>query len=373
MTTLAAQPRKTLSVPLVLLVSAGFILAVGGALWFKTARGHAAPPLSEQPKGVTTVPVVDASWRAQRRFVGTLEPWVEARVGPQLISAYVDTVLVRPGASVKKGQVLATLDCRGASAVSKAVGMQARALEASQMASANEARRVEGLLARGFVSTNEAEVKRAESQSKEAQLLAARAQLSGTTLQVSDCVLRAPFDGEVAERLADPGAYVRPGNAVVTVIDRRTIRVVADAPETDFDAIAPKTPVTIAAFATGAELRAQVSRRAPAADPGSRTVRFEIDLPNTDRSLPVGTTADVRLAAGSEQRASVVPLPAGSVRGERVSLFVVDAGVAHKRTAKLLGERSGRLYLEPLPTGTRVVTEGRTTLLDGDRVRTEAP
>jgi len=37
---------------------------------------------------------------------------------------------------------------------------------------------------------------------------------------VSDCVLRAPFDGEIATRLVDPGAFVRPGTSIVSVIDR---------------------------------------------------------------------------------------------------------------------------------------------------------
>ncbi len=59
-----------------------------------------------------------------------MEPWVEASVGPQYISAYVATVLVRPGDTVKRGQVLATLDCSNPNAATRAVEMQARAADA---------------------------------------------------------------------------------------------------------------------------------------------------------------------------------------------------------------------------------------------------
>ena len=63
------------------------------------------------------------SYQPSRVYVGTLEAWLTASIGPQLVSAYVDTVLVRPGAVVKRGEVLATLDCRDASAASQGVAM----------------------------------------------------------------------------------------------------------------------------------------------------------------------------------------------------------------------------------------------------------
>ena len=145
-------------------------------------------------------------------YIGTLRPWVEASVGPQLVSAYVDTVLVRPGATVKRGDVLATLDCRNVSAESQAIASTARAIEARQRAVANESARVQGLLDGGFVSPNEAEQKAAQSVSEQAQLDSQRAQQTRSSLEVNDCILRAPFDGEVARRLVDPGAFARPGH-----------------------------------------------------------------------------------------------------------------------------------------------------------------
>ena len=60
--------------------------------------------------------------------------------------------------------------------------------------------------------------------------------------------------GEVSERSVDPGAYVRPGNAVVTIVDRTTVRVTADAPESDFAVVAPGTQVRIESASKGARL-----------------------------------------------------------------------------------------------------------------------
>jgi RND family efflux transporter MFP subunit len=310
-----------------------------------------------------------AKYRASRVFVGTLEPWVRANVGPQLVSAYVDTVLVRPGAVVRRGEVLATLDCRDASASVKAITARARALDTHQKAVAHESARTQDLLAGGFVSPNEAEQKASESASEEAQLEAERANLARSSLQVSDCVLRAPFAGEVSARAVDPGAFVRPGSAIVTVVDRGTVRVTADAPETDFAVVAPGTKVNVRAYATGRDLPATITRRAPAADPATRTVRFEIDVPDAARSLPVGTTAEIRLEVGEALPATEIPLYAATIRGAKATLFTVVDDVARSRTLPVLGEAGGSVFLDPaLRAGTSVVTEGRALLGDGDRV-----
>ena len=80
----------------------------------------------------------------------------------------------------------------------------------------------------------------------------------------NDCVLRSPFDGEIANRMIDPGAFVRPGVSIVSIVDRATIRVVADAPEIDFGFLSPGTQVKLRVLATNQETS---RRRSPAARP----------------------------------------------------------------------------------------------------------
>jgi RND family efflux transporter MFP subunit len=326
--------------------------------------------LSAEPKPVTVVAAKEAKFRASRTYVGTLEPWVAASVGPQLVSAYVDTVLVRPGATVKRGDVLATLDCKSASAAQQAVAMQARAVEQRQQALADESARISSLLDGGFVSKNEAEQKQAQSMAEEAQLLATKAQLMGTALEVNDCVLRAPFDGEVSSRTVDPGAFVRPGTAIVAIVDRSTIRLTADAPEIDFDVVPAGTPVSVRAFATNKQLTGTVARRTPSADPSTRTVHFEIDLPDPAREIPVNTTGEIRVEVGDPMPATELPLSAASIRGEKATVFIVEDGVAHSKTLVAKGELGGSVFVDAaLAPGTLVVTEGRGLLSDGDRVQ----
>jgi membrane fusion protein, multidrug efflux system len=343
-------------------------------VWRADARTNKVA-LASRPKPVTVVRSRAALYRPTRTYVGTLQPWMQANVGPQLVSAYVDTVLVRPGATVKRGEIIATLDCREASASTRAIAARARALDARQQAIEHEATRTRGLLDGGFVSPNEAEQKTAQSTSEAAQAESERANLARSSLEVNDCIMRAPFNGEVAQRSTDPGAFVRPGNTIVTVVDRSTVRMTADAPEVDFDVVPAGTPVSVHVYATNRDFPARITRRSPAADAATRTVHFEVDLADPARSIPVGTTGDVHIDVGTPAPATEIPLSAATVRGSKASVFVIEQNVAHLRTVVVEGEAGGSLFVEPaLGPDTLVVAEGRALLEDGDLVEArEAP
>lgn len=354
----------------VLIVVAGVgALVAGGALLARAEARTNKVALASEPRGVTTIAAQAATYRQSRSYVGTLHPWLEASVGPQLISAYVDSVLVRPGASVKRNEVLATLDCRHASSASNAIAMEARAIAAKQKALADEAGRAQQLLKKGFASANEVEQSVAQSAAQEAELEAQRATLSRSSLEVNDCVLRAPFDGEVGDRFVDPGSFVRPGTPVVSVVDRSTVRFSADVPEIDFAVVAPQTALTVHVDATGQDLDGAIARRAPHADRDTRTVRFEVDLANASRVIPTDTTGESVVPFGPTRDVTAIPLYAAAVRGGKATVFVVEGDVAHQRAFDVAGEVGATLYVtRDLPPGARVVTEGRALLHDGDRV-----
>ncbi len=122
---------------------------------------------------MTVIETRSTTFRPSRTYVGTLEPWVEAKVGPQMVSRYVDTVLVRPGArpSRRRRRGHPRLPKRQRDQPgSRHAGTSSRGSPGSDFA--HEATRLNGLLDGGFVSPNEAEQKAAQSSAEQAQLLA---------------------------------------------------------------------------------------------------------------------------------------------------------------------------------------------------------
>lgn len=371
-------PRRRSKIPFVIGLIVLVVLLLGAFMVWRAAARTNKVALASLPVPVTAVPASATTFQPTRTYVGTLRPWVEANVGPQFISAYVDTVLVRPGAVVKRGEVLATLDCRFASKAAQAIASQARAIEARQTALAHEAERTQQLVSGGFVSPNEAEQKLARSAAEAAQLEAEKANLAKSTLSVSDCILRSPFDGEVADRYFDPGAFVRPGSAIVTVVDRNIVRMTADVPENDFSIVTPGNPSRVHVLSTGRDIDMAITRRAPAADSATRTIHVEIDIPDPKRHIPVNTTGEVFVKVGKPVPATDIPMYAASTTGEKATLFTVDGDVARAATLPVLGEVNGRLFFAPdvLRPGTLVVLEGRALLTNGQKVaakRVEPP
>jgi len=145
-------------------------------------------------------------------------------------------------------------------------------------------------------------------------------------------------------------------------------------PEEDFEAVAPETPVRVHLLSTNKDLTAKISRRAPAADPATRTARIELDVDDPSRSIPVWTTAELSLDVGQPVTATAVPLAAASVHAGKATVYVAAAGSAKQTLVKVVGEHGGTLYIDPtvVPAGTQVVTEGRTILSDGDAIAVTA-
>lgn len=362
-------PTRRSFVTLGLVAATVVVLGTMAALSARASSQQSHEALSDRARGVTVVTARAATFRDERRYVGVVEPWVEAKIGPEFISSWVDTVLVRPGDAVKRGDLLATLDCRNASSNTENAAQQARSLEERQRAMASEAARLENLVGGGYVSPNELEQKKAQVSANQAALDALRAQLRSRTLEVSDCALRAPFDGEIAQRSADPGAFVRQGTPMLTLVDRHLYRVVFDVPEIDYPLVKVNTPVELRLMATGQHVGAVISRRAPAAGTSTRTLRLEIDLNSRDVTVPVGTSVEVRLEVGTPREATELPLLAAKVRGTKATVYVIENGAAKKLQVPVLGERAGSVFVTELAANASVVTEGRAALAEGDRVQ----
>jgi RND family efflux transporter MFP subunit len=367
------KPGPALRRPRILIIiGVVVVLVLVFALYARARSKVNHVPLTAAPRPVSVAKAKKTTFRSIREYVGTTDAWNSAKIGPQYISAYVGTVLVRPGAIVRRGQVLATLDCRNPSAGSREMAARAKAMQERQTAIEHETQRTKELVAGGFASTNEIEQLSSRAASQQSEFESLQASLVSRSLEVDDCILRAPFDGEVTERYVDPGAFLRPGEPVAKVIDRNVVRVSADAPESDFIAVAPGTPVEISVQANASKVTFPISRRAPAADSITRTVHFEVDVQNPGHEMPAGATARLVIRVGEPQPAIEVPLVAAVVRGEKASLFSVENGKAKRITATVLGELNGLLYIGPtIPGGTEIVVQGRALLDDGDAVTTK--
>ena len=219
--------------------------------------------------------------------------------------------------------------------------------------------RLEQARLRRDASTSGCEAARAAVAQSRASLDLARAQLSKT-------VIRAPFDGIVAELQGEVGEFVAPSTpgvfipAVVDLIDLSSLYIGAPLDEVDIGRVrvGQTVRVTVDAFADVA-FSGTVTRIAPYVQDireQSRTFDIEVELASVPEGLSLlpGTTADVEVILRSVDGVLRIP-----------SYALLEGG-------KVLLERDGVLVSVPVETGLRnwEYVEIRSGLAAGDRVVT---
>jgi RND family efflux transporter MFP subunit len=286
------------------------------------------------------------------RAAGTVRAVRRAELATRMM-ARIETILVRTGDPVRKGQVLATLE-RGAMT---AAGNQATA--GLTLATSN-LRRMERLYADSAIPIAQLEGARAAFEQARGQSDAAVAELGYASLV-------APFDGVITARNADPGALAAPGQPVLVVEAGGAREIVIGVPEPVAAAIAAGQPVTALIGAEERPAPAKVAVVVPSANPLSRTVEVRL---TTTAPLTPGLTAVVELPLADRPTREVV-LPATAVieRGELTGVFLVTAD----STARLRWIRLGRtigadvVVASGLMAGDLVVAEP-SRVKDGSRV-----
>ncbi|MBW1798237.1 MAG: efflux RND transporter periplasmic adaptor subunit, partial [Deltaproteobacteria bacterium] len=261
--------------------------------------------------------------------VGTVQAGISSKLSSKLLGT-VDSIRVREGDRVKKGEVLIILDQRQVKAqVRKAEAGLAEAGKALTAAiSARDAaaaqkklsfatyERYRDLKNQAMVSAQIFEEKEAGYQQAEAGLekagamvAAARARvkqaeanLAAVRVTSKDAVITAPHDGIITAKLVDKGDLASPGTPLLTIETTRGFCVDMLLPETYIGYVKPrqKVSVEVPALKTG-PLEGNVCTIVPSADQKSRSFIVKINLP-IERSVTSGMFARVQIPTGRSKK-----------------------------------------------------------------------
>lgn len=299
---------------------------------------------------------------------GSIAAWEEIVLGVELSGQRIDRIHVEVGDTVHAGDALLTLDTRTLDMERRqAEAMLAQADANLQMASAN-ARRGERLKREQLIAASEADQLIAGEIGAKAQRQNASAALENARLRSSFATLRAPDDGVISARAAQPGQVVMAGAELLRMIRGGRLEWRAELPEADLIRIVPGQPVEVRA-PDGTLVTGTVRAVSPALDANSRTGLVYADLPDPG-TLRAGMFAPGDVLLGSAS-ARTVPDQAVVERDGHRYLFVVgDGDVVEQRRVETGARQDGIVEIRSgVEDGDRVVVEGAGFLSDGDRVR----
>jgi membrane fusion protein (multidrug efflux system) len=316
---------------------------------------------------------------------GNVRAWYEAPIFAQ-VSGYVLKWYADYGASVKAGQLLATIDTPSLDAQYAAAKADLHVAEANYRLAVTTAQRWQALSGTVAVSKQEVDVQAAGAEARKAELEAAAQVVARYAALEAFKRVVAPFDGVVTARLTDVGSYVNAGGGDVsvrgastelfTVADVHEMRVFVAVPQDYADQLAAGITAQIhLPSQPGTLIEAKFQTTARAFSPTTRTAVTELTVSNSNHALWPGTYVDVELEVPSDPRVLTMPEGALIFRAAGTQVAIVDAGNrVHLRDVKL-GQNLGQIVqvTSGLGAGDRLVNNPPAGLLEGQSVQPVTP
>jgi RND family efflux transporter MFP subunit len=363
----------------------------GAALFFflhETGKEVTAAAARETELSSTGQTVLNASGYVTARRQATVSSKVTAKVLE---------VLIEEGMEVKEGQILARLDASNTDASLKLAEAEVRAakttLEETKVQLAESKLRLDrtrALVKDSVVSQAELDRIQAESDSLEARLarqreeeLVAERRLAVWTQQLEDTIIRAPFDGVVTTKDAQPGEMISPVTAgggftrtgIGTVVDMSSLEIEVDVNESYINRVRAGQAVEAVLDAYPEwTIPARVIAIVPTADRDRATVRVRIGFESLDpKILPdMGVKVAFREEAQEQASRRAVFIPRAALRKDegRDVVFVVSGERVERRAVTVGVDAGGEevLVLAGVAAGETVVVEAPADLVDGDEV-----
>jgi RND family efflux transporter MFP subunit len=226
-------------------------------------------------------------------------------------------VLVREGAAVSKGQVLARFR-------TVSLEPEAASAEAELVMRAADRERMRNLLAEGAVAERDVE-------SAEAAWRAAQAGRAQAQRRLADATVRAPVAGVIAERSVHSGDRVGDGDPMFRLVNTRELEFEATVPAEHAGAIARGAPVSLLVSGRPVVIEGRVARVNAAADPATRQIQVYVVVANPTGALVGGVFASGSIVTREAKAALAAPIAAVRTAGDTTYVLLVENGALARR------------------------------------------
>ncbi|MCP9847184.1 efflux RND transporter periplasmic adaptor subunit [Synechococcus sp. Lug-A] len=343
---------------------AAAVLVIGGvALW----QRQRSTTQQQQSLAAYVVKAERGSLPGIVTSSGELEAARSVNVSPKRGGVLAD-LFVDEGDLVQAGQPIALMDSGDLRDRENELLAQERQAAAEYARSRSEFERRQKLYQQGAISQDDIVSFRTRMLTSKAALDAARQRNAQRDVERGELTIRAPFNGVITQRFADPGAFVTPttsasanaGASSSSVVElARGLEAVAKVPESDIGRIRLGQIATVRVDAfPDRRFTARVRQIAPRAVKINNVTSFDVKLLFTDphSELRIGMTADIDFKTGTLPAQTLVPTVAVVTEEGRPGVLLVGKNNQPTFQPVTLGSSSGRntQILSGLKPGTQV-------------------
>ncbi len=367
-------------------VAAALCRALAGVALLAAATSLAAcksePPAKAEVRPVRVVAVDPKPIDDDRQTIGEVKPRHESdlsfRVAGKILSRLVDV-----GATVKRGDTLATLDTQDYQNRLRAAEADVSSAEAALVEAQGAESRSGKLLKDGYTPKANYDTALRNLRSAEAKVVSARANLDLTRDQLKYTELKADVDGVITAVGVEAGQNVNAGQMVMKLAQPNDKDAVFNIAETAFrDHKGEALPEVVVWPLSNPDLLldGQAREVSPVADPTTRTYTVKVTLKTPPPQIRFGMSVGGRVK-GSSAPVVVLPLLALYDKGGAPAVWVFSAAgeasgqgsvagsVALKPVTVSRYETDSVVIADGLAKGDLVVTAGVNMLREGQKVR----
>jgi RND family efflux transporter MFP subunit len=323
------------------------------------ALADSGPKASLAPPVITS-PARDGDLVLLVTTTGQVRADAAVKVRPE-VGGTVATIRVRPGDAVTHGQTLVTLD---------PYPFDLAVREAQATADEAEQRLFESYVPESLVTGHAPSPAQRKALVAKSGLSGARLKLERARFEQTHATITSPFDGRIDGIDIATGERVTPGQALLTVVDTRHLRIEAQVLEHDLPLVHVGGDARVtSAGAPGRVIVGRIDAVLPLVDSTTRSGRALVRVTG-DGTLKPGMYADVQLEATRLPARRLVPARAVIERDGRPLVFVVKDGRAqwtyitpgrsNGRETEVLPDSSSGLI--PVQPGDAIIVDGQLTL-----------
>ena len=332
-----------------------------------TAKAAMEADVSRGPR-IVTAQVVQGPKVREIQLLGDARPYLTTTIFAK-VSGYLKNVQVDKGDQVSANQIVAEID---------SAELESQYLSA--LADLDQKQRIDSR-SRELLRNNTTSQQAAEQ--AETNYRMAQETVRNLAIMRSYQTLKAPFDGTVVARFADPGALMQAATTnqasslpVMQIADNSKLRVGIYVEQRDVAAIKVGDETDIVDAANPERQRkAKISLTAATLDPRTRTLFVEIDLDNSDQFLVPGSFVYVKLRLPVKSFLQI-PVTAMMQRGGVQQVAVIDQNSTIKFRPIKVASTNGAVInvIDGLQAGERVGLNVSSDLVEGSKVRaSDAP
>jgi RND family efflux transporter MFP subunit len=357
---------------LLLYVALPVVVIAGATTFHRTKRNneldHQATVKAEGSVAVSLVTVQERTFRTAVPFTGSLLAVNRAELKAE-VTGRVTRVAVQEGDAVAAGALLGAQDEDDYVLGVQAAEAQLAQAKAQALQAQRDNDRSVTLLEKRSITKQAAQQAETAYNATKAAAQAAESNLGLARLRLKKARLVAPFAGQVARRLVQPGEMLNPGQTAFEVVDNRKLEIRADLPTDAMSQVKVGQRAAFRAIGLDRPVEGKVTQVSPSLSQDGRTLRVRIEVANADGLLKGGLFVDGVILGEGITKSAALPSTLLKPQDRDAELFVADQDVARRHKVVLGAEQEGYRPVSGLSVGMQVIDSGKDLVGEGSRLR----